>query len=77
MSKYIFKFSVSINDSPIQEIELKEGLYNLAAVEASKKISFPEKENGNVVVTIWQPSLVDKFGKYKYDIKEGRAFYKK
>lgn len=77
MNNYRFKFLVSINDGPVQEIEFKEGIYNLAAIEATKKLSFPEKENGDVVVTIWQSSLVDKFGKYKYTIKDGKAFYKK
>ncbi len=77
MSKYFFKFYVSINDSPVQEIKVEDGLYNLAAIEATKRFAFPQKENEEVLVTIWQPSLSEKFDKYKYVVKDGKAFYKK
>lgn len=73
MSEFKFIFNVSINGEKSKEFISDVPLYHLVALKASKFLPYENKNSGEVIVRVWQDSLLSKFGALTYQIKEDKA----
>jgi hypothetical protein len=59
-------FCVQINEGPEQVIEVRTGLYHLAALAALALTEYPEAQQEHDIIKIWVPELLPGFGPYFY-----------
>jgi hypothetical protein len=59
------RFLVEINGGPTQPLEVKTGLYELAAMAALATLDYDKRDDFDVV-KIWSPNLLPEYGPYFY-----------
>lgn len=65
MNRKAVKFYIEINGGPTQTLEVKTGLYELAAMAALALLDYDSRD-GFDVVKIWDPNLLPDYGPYFY-----------
>lgn len=73
MEKKLFKFMVSIDGGVPKEIITAESLYNVVALNAVTMFVPEDNRGKEIIVKIWQESLVNKLGYLYYKIHVGKS----
>ena len=62
----LIKFFVKINGGPVQTINTKTGIYQLAAATALAMLDYTHSKDRLDIVEIWVDELLPEYGPYKY-----------